>query len=47
MRQKGFGLYRMSDTYQRGVGRALFADAVYVREEILQGLAALQDWTNR
>ena len=41
MRQKGFGLYRLSDTYQRGVGRALFADAVYVREEILQGLAAL------
>ena len=41
MRQKGFGLYRLSDTYQRGAGRALFADAIYVREEILQGLTAL------
>ena len=40
MKQKGFGLYRLSDTYQRGAGRALFADAVYVREEILQGLTA-------
>jgi len=37
MRQKGFGLYRLSDVYHRG-GRALFADAVYVREDILQTL---------
>ena len=38
LKQKGFGLYRMSDAYHRGAGRALFADAVYVREEILQSL---------
>ena len=37
MMQKGFGLYRLSDIYHRG-GRALFADAVYIREEILQSL---------
>jgi FkbM family methyltransferase len=41
MRQKGFGLYRLSDIYHRGAGRALFADAVYVREEILQSLTAI------
>jgi FkbM family methyltransferase len=34
-RQKGFGLYRLSDSYHRG-GRAIFADAVYIREDILQ-----------
>jgi FkbM family methyltransferase len=38
---KGFGLYRLSSVYHRG-GRALFADAVYVREEILSNLAPLQ-----
>jgi FkbM family methyltransferase len=38
MRRKGFGLYRLSDAYHRG-GRALFADAVYIREEILQSLS--------
>lgn len=37
MRSKGFGLYRLSPIYHRG-GRALFADAVYVREEILEGI---------
>jgi FkbM family methyltransferase len=34
---KGFGLYRLSPPYERG-GRILFADAVYVREEILHDL---------
>jgi len=38
MAEKGFGLYRLSDAYNRG-GRILFADAVYVREEILSDLA--------
>lgn len=38
MEQRGFGLYRLSDTYHRG-GRALFADAVYVQEAILQAQA--------
>ena len=33
--QKGFGLYRLSQPYHRG-GRALFADFVYVRENLLQ-----------
>lgn len=37
MRHKNFGLYRLSPVYHRG-GRALFADAVYVREEILATL---------
>jgi FkbM family methyltransferase len=37
MVRRGFGLYRLSDAYHRG-GRALFADAVYVREDILQEL---------
>ncbi|HXM23205.1 MAG TPA: FkbM family methyltransferase [Terriglobales bacterium] len=37
MAQKGFGLYRLSSPYHRG-GRALFADAVYVREGILRQL---------
>jgi FkbM family methyltransferase len=40
MKEKGFGLYRLSDIYHRGAGRALFADAVYVRESILLSLAA-------
>ncbi len=35
MRDKGFGLYRLSSVYHRG-GRALFADAVYVQEKILR-----------
>lgn len=35
MQANGFGLYRLSSVYHRG-GRALFADAVYVREELLQ-----------
>ena len=34
MKDKGFGLYRLSPVYHRG-GRALFADAVYVQETIL------------
>ncbi len=38
MRSKGFGLYRLSPAYERG-GRALYSDAVYLREEILQSLA--------
>jgi len=38
MMQRGFGLYRLSSIYHRG-GRALFADAVYVQENILQTLA--------
>ena len=38
MRCRGFGLYRLSPAYHRG-GRALFADAVYVREEILRALS--------
>ena len=38
MVRKGFGLYRLSETYHRG-GRALFADAVYVREDVLRELA--------
>jgi hypothetical protein len=37
MTQKGFGLYRLSSPYDRG-GRALYADAVYVREDILRQL---------
>jgi len=37
MEQKGFGLYRLSSPYDRG-GRALYADAVYVREDILRQL---------
>jgi FkbM family methyltransferase len=35
----GFGLYRLSSPYHRGA-RVLFADAVYVREDILHDLAA-------
>ena len=35
---RGFGLYRLSSIYHRG-GRALFADAVYVKEDILSTLA--------
>ncbi len=37
MAQKGFGLYRLALPYDRGA-RALYADAVYVREDILQQL---------
>jgi len=38
MASKGFGLYQLSAPYHRGV-RVLYADAVYVREDILNGLA--------
>jgi FkbM family methyltransferase len=38
MASKGFGLYRLSPPYHRG-GRILYADALYIREDILQGLA--------
>jgi len=38
MKQKGFGLYRLSDAYHRGNGRAIYADAVYIREDLLQVL---------
>jgi FkbM family methyltransferase len=38
MARKGFGLYRLSDPYNRGA-RVLFADAVYVREEMLHDMA--------
>lgn len=38
MGHKGFGLYQISAPYHRGV-RVLYADAVYVREDILHGLA--------
>ncbi|MFZ0319349.1 MAG: FkbM family methyltransferase [Candidatus Sulfotelmatobacter sp.] len=38
MAGKGFGLYRLSPAYDRGA-RALYADAVYVREDILRTLA--------
>jgi FkbM family methyltransferase len=38
MARKNFGLYRLSPAYDRG-GRSLFADAVYVREEILDTLS--------
>jgi FkbM family methyltransferase len=37
MAQRGFGLYRLSSPYHRG-GRVLFADAVYVQEEMLRDL---------
>lgn len=37
MASKGFGLYRLSAPYDRGA-RILYADAVYVREEILRSL---------
>ena len=40
MKERGFGLYRLSDTYQRAAGRALFADAVYIREDILENLSS-------
>jgi FkbM family methyltransferase len=39
MAGKRFGLYRLSPPYDRG-GRVLYADAVYVREDILDDLAA-------
>jgi len=38
MFDKGFGLYRLSAPYDRG-GRILYADAIYVREDVLHGLA--------
>ena len=38
MAGKGFGIYRLSAPYDRGA-RILYADAVYVREEILQQMA--------
>jgi FkbM family methyltransferase len=38
MAKKGFGLYRLSAPYHRG-GRILFADALYIREDILSNLA--------
>jgi FkbM family methyltransferase len=38
MASKGFGLYRLSPAYDRGA-RALYADAVYIREDILGILA--------
>jgi FkbM family methyltransferase len=38
MEEKSFGLYRLSPAYHRG-GRILFADAVYVCEEILREIA--------
>ncbi len=37
MEKKGFGLYRLSSPYDRG-GRVLYADTVYVREDILGNL---------
>lgn len=39
MKSKGFGLYRLSPPYHRG-GRVLYADAVYIKEEILGALAS-------
>lgn len=41
MCSKGFGLYRLSAPYDRG-GRKLYADAIYVREDILHDLTALR-----
>lgn len=41
MTNRGFGLYRLSAPYNRG-GRILFADAVYVREEILREFSAVR-----
>jgi FkbM family methyltransferase len=38
MAGKGFGLYRLSAPYDRGA-RILYADAVYVREDILREMA--------
>jgi FkbM family methyltransferase len=38
MARKGFGLYRLSPPYDRGA-RILYADAIYVREDILGKLA--------
>jgi FkbM family methyltransferase len=40
MGAKGFGLYQISAPYHRGV-RVLYADAIYVREDILHGLAPI------
>jgi FkbM family methyltransferase len=39
MAGKGFGLYRLSPPYHRG-GRILYADALYIREEIIRNLNA-------
>jgi FkbM family methyltransferase len=38
MVRQGFGLYRLSEAYHRG-GRSLFADAVYMKEDLLRELA--------
>ena len=38
MASKGFGLYRLTAPYDRGA-RALYSDAIYVREDILCTLA--------
>ena len=38
MAGRGFGLYQISAPHNRGA-RVLFADAIYVREEILQNFA--------
>lgn len=38
MAKKGLGLYRLSPPYHRG-GRILFADALYIREDILRNLS--------
>lgn len=38
MASKGFGLYRLSAPYDRGA-RILYADGVYVREDILRDMA--------
>jgi hypothetical protein len=37
MASKGFGLYRLSPPYHRGA-RILYADALYIREDILHDL---------
>jgi len=43
MKRKQFGLYRISSAYDRG-GRTLYADAIYVREEILNAIP-LRSWS--
>jgi FkbM family methyltransferase len=40
MASKNFGLFRLSPPYDRGA-RALYADAVYVREDILRQLSSV------
>jgi FkbM family methyltransferase len=39
MSQKGFALYGMSSAYRQHSGRALWADAVYVREDVMREIA--------